>query len=971
VPPPLVSVITIFLNAERFIAEAVQSVLAQTYRNWELILVDDGSSDRSTALARDYARLHDGRILYLEHPEHANAGKSASRNLGIERSRGDLVAFLDADDVYAPRRLEHYVDVAVANPRVPIVFGPTRLWHSWSGNPDEAKIGWDSETELLVDPGVVVAPPRLLEAMLRDEALMPATCSVLIRRDALIEVGGFEPSFRDVYDDFVLWAKLFLRFAAIATDECLDLYRQHSDSSCVAAEQRGEYDPVNPSPSRREVLLWLERHLYSTDTRPPAVLKLVQDELDVYRYPTAPIRIEEMSVFADESDALAGAFVDFPQPGTRSTGRRLPIGGWVVGSNKPAKAVEVTTDGRVIARAAVTRRRPDVGVMFPEAAVATTSGFRASVAIAGTGAATIGLRAVLADQSRVPFAEIRARRWIRAEDDELGTEWVSVVVAAGGQGPQLRATIEAALAQTYPKVEVVVTLCDGERDFDGLVYPRVRVAHASTEATAIRAGIGAARGAYVLRLRPGDRLLPDTIARLIRVAAAAPECPFVAVASPARPLDEASLLELGPIDPPGVVLYQRLSLAAILASAGGGPAQDYDLQLGLARLSPGSCVEGTALSTCATAVPTRAEALAALLATRRNQVNGDERLRTAWQLGMAQRTAARWRRSLNSRGVVLLYHRVCRLDVDPWGITVDPARFADQLEVLRDRFRPTQLSDLCTRVAARRLVDRSVAVTFDDGYLDNLDVAAPTLERAGISATVFLATACIGDEREFWWDALARIFLETAELPPDGRIEMGGKEIAWQLGDDAVLAPGGHYAQWRAWNASTTLRHAAYQRLYSVLQTAIERDRAAALAELHTWSGVPSRARSTHRTLTRAEASRLATSPAIELGAHTVTHPTLSRLHPLEQVEEMRTSKETVEEITGTEVTHFSYPYGGTSDYSPRTGEFLRSMGFTCACAAFEQPVTFATSLMEVPRLSVGDWSAEELESKLEELVAR
>src|SRR5438128_12540181 len=97
---PLVSAIIIFLNAEQFIQEAIESVFAQTYDNWELLLVDDGSTDGSTAIARSYLERHPRRVRYLEHSEHANRGMSASRNIGSRYARGEYIAFLDADDVW-------------------------------------------------------------------------------------------------------------------------------------------------------------------------------------------------------------------------------------------------------------------------------------------------------------------------------------------------------------------------------------------------------------------------------------------------------------------------------------------------------------------------------------------------------------------------------------------------------------------------------------------------------------------------------------------------------------------------------------------------------------------------------------------------------------------------------------------------------------------------------------------------------
>src|SRR4051812_5156182 len=107
---PLVSVVLIFLNEERFLEEAVQSVREQTLTDWELILVDDGSTDRSTAIARDLA-AQDERIRYVEHPRHANRGMAASRNVGVGNGSAPYVAFIDGDDVWAPFKLYEQVEI--------------------------------------------------------------------------------------------------------------------------------------------------------------------------------------------------------------------------------------------------------------------------------------------------------------------------------------------------------------------------------------------------------------------------------------------------------------------------------------------------------------------------------------------------------------------------------------------------------------------------------------------------------------------------------------------------------------------------------------------------------------------------------------------------------------------------------------------------------------------------------------------
>src|ERR671932_218944 len=113
---PSVSVITIFLDAEKFIREAVESVLGQTYKDWELLLVDDGSTDGSTQIALEYTEQYPGKIRYLEHPGHQNRGMSASRNLGLSHSEGRYVAFLDADDVWVAHKLEQQVTILGSQP---------------------------------------------------------------------------------------------------------------------------------------------------------------------------------------------------------------------------------------------------------------------------------------------------------------------------------------------------------------------------------------------------------------------------------------------------------------------------------------------------------------------------------------------------------------------------------------------------------------------------------------------------------------------------------------------------------------------------------------------------------------------------------------------------------------------------------------------------------------------------------------
>ena len=177
---PLVSIIMIFLNGERFIEEAIASVFAQTWPHWELLLVDDGSSDRSPAIAKAWAERRPERVRYLQHADGANHGTGPSRNLGLDHARGEYIAFLDADDVFLPERLARHVAMLEARPEVGAVQSKMLIWHSWRGA-DVAEAPNFIAPALPFTPGSVVEPPGLLLLLLETAAgSSPGVCNVTV-----------------------------------------------------------------------------------------------------------------------------------------------------------------------------------------------------------------------------------------------------------------------------------------------------------------------------------------------------------------------------------------------------------------------------------------------------------------------------------------------------------------------------------------------------------------------------------------------------------------------------------------------------------------------------------------------------------------------------------------------------------------------------------------------------------------------
>jgi glycosyltransferase involved in cell wall biosynthesis len=277
-----VSCVIIFLDGAAFIDEAIRSVVGQEgFDDWELLLVDDGSTDESTAIALRWAS-DDARIHYLEHEGHANRGMSASRNLGLSHARGDYVGFLDCDDVWLPGKLASQVALLDRHPEVDATYGPTLVWYGWTG--DVADVARDRLGPIDVPSGTIVKPPTLLEGFRRSGgSTVPAICSVLVRREALLAVGGFDDRFRGSYEDQVFYSKMGLHMSVLVTDECLDRYRQHPDSTCARGIAELSYHPELLNPTEERFLHWLADYLGGLGLAGSELWHDVQRSLRAYR----------------------------------------------------------------------------------------------------------------------------------------------------------------------------------------------------------------------------------------------------------------------------------------------------------------------------------------------------------------------------------------------------------------------------------------------------------------------------------------------------------------------------------------------------------------------------------------------------------------------------------------------------------------------------------------------------------------
>jgi glycosyltransferase involved in cell wall biosynthesis len=230
----LISVVMIFYDAERFLDEAIASVRAQSYPTWELLLIDDGSTDGGIAIAASHAAADPERIRLLHHPGRENRGMSASRNRGIAHARGEYLAFLDADDRFSPDQLAQQVALLEVHPEAGAVYGCLRYWYSWPGNP------WHGKRDIVTSPplpeGTVAYPPAMLRKQFeRADIRLLHISSIMVRRDLALRVGGFEDEFRNLYEDQVFHVKIFLAAPVLVSGQVWGWYRQHPDSTCSQA----------------------------------------------------------------------------------------------------------------------------------------------------------------------------------------------------------------------------------------------------------------------------------------------------------------------------------------------------------------------------------------------------------------------------------------------------------------------------------------------------------------------------------------------------------------------------------------------------------------------------------------------------------------------------------------------------------------------------------------------------------------
>lgn len=298
--------------------------------------------------------------------------------------------------------------------------------------------------------------------------------------------------------------------------------------------------------------------------------------------------------------------------------------------------------------------------------------------------------------------------------------------------------------------------------------------------------------------------------------------------------------------------------------------------------------------------------------------------------------------------LIIGYHRIAYPNGDESDIAVTPAHFSEQMEIVRKYAQPIRLTDLVEHLIQGTMPHRSVAITFDDGYADNLIHARPLLDQYQIPASIFISTDFLG--REFWWDELERLILFSPSLPRALQLNLRGGLFTWRSNElDAKRRDSEDRVDRRK------LINSLYHRL-KLLEIQEQRD---VIHRIQHWSGNWMPTAIAHRALSAVELKQLADERLIDIGSHTCTHPILTKLPAGQQLDEIHRSKALLEELIEKPVSGFAYPNG---IFTKDIQAMVMAAGYTFACSSRQELTRRRWQRYSLPRFWPKDWDGDRFE---------
>jgi len=290
--------------------------------------------------------------------------------------------------------------------------------------------------------------------------------------------------------------------------------------------------------------------------------------------------------------------------------------------------------------------------------------------------------------------------------------------------------------------------------------------------------------------------------------------------------------------------------------------------------------------------------------------------------------------------VILNYHRIAEEPFDPWGVAISPANFRDHLQWLSRNRTVLPLREFAQLHRRGKLPRNAIAITLDDGYACNSQVAAPLLKQFRLPATFFIPAELIERGARYWWDELEDMILNHAgsTLTLDGdEIPLGTKSSADR--------------QWLPGSPPLTPRQRTFYQLHVRLSRKPAADIDRAMNGLRAQAKPPTSAAPLKRPMTPDEV-RGSVNGYVEFGSHGLRHGWLPNLDLAEQEDEISGSVERCASLTGSRPAAFAYPYGM---FDRRSERLTQEAGFDCACTTRNVGVSRVSRSFALPRVKVGN----------------
>jgi len=315
-----------------------------------------------------------------------------------------------------------------------------------------------------------------------------------------------------------------------------------------------------------------------------------------------------------------------------------------------------------------------------------------------------------------------------------------------------------------------------------------------------------------------------------------------------------------------------------------------------------------------------------------------------------------------NRALVLMYHRIYSPLTDPWNLSVSPENFEAQLKFLTEHYLIVSTHELTRQINSGKIKNGSVALTFDDGYLDNFTTAKPLLEKYSVPATFFITDSYLGGQ-PFWWDELEEIIVDTKKLPSVFSITLKDEKILFNLGEENTLSEELRSKQvnYRA-SRPTTLRTQLYVKLWKLFSPLPKDEQMQFLKLIREWAGLSEKDIQVKGTMTVQQLKQLSENPLFTIGGHTKTHPALANHTVDVQAEEIRENRRFLENHLDISVDQFTYPSGNFND---STIKILKDHDFSAAFTTSSKPVLKNTDLFRIGRFQVTNLTRKKFERNL------